>query len=361
MGFKKKESGVWVPSHLDQFELGEAISVGDWNVGPGGGRFIPMVRSELTLAGRLQAIRDAGATHIEFHSTEAPAKELKKIKQIVTDLGLNVGMVTANLFKGRPKYANGNFGHPDPKIRALAVKDTKEYINFGVAIGAPVYVYWNGSNGLRVRQGVPYTDLIKWTADSINQILHWMWDTHKENSLAFAIENKPNEPTQWSYPETAGDVIQICQMVDEPVRHLVGGNPEVCHEIMSGSNYALTLARLHVMGKLFHVHLNGATGKQMFDEDLPFGAGDVMTALETVWQLKELKYRGLVGFDVQPRPTDTDAQYAESVKQSIGRFHNLLGAITDLSDPDRRRFLGYQAKGNNAEIDKFFFDLLTGN
>ncbi|MEI7709131.1 MAG: sugar phosphate isomerase/epimerase family protein [bacterium] len=358
MAFKKNDQGVWVPTHLDQFELGTAYSVGDWNVGPGGGRFIPSVREERALAGRLKAIREAGATHVEFHSTEAPPKSIKHIGKVLADTGLEVGMVTANLFKGRPEYANGNFGHPDPKVRHLAIEDTKQYIAFGVKVGAPVYVYWNGSNGLRVRQGVSYTDLIKWTVEGINTVLHWMWHTYREKSLAFAIENKPNEPTMLGFPATAGDVLQICNMVDEPVRHLVGGNPELCHELMYGDNFALTLARFHSMQKLFHVHLNGASGKPMFDEDLPFGSGDLMAAFEAVWQLSELDYRGLVGFDVQPRPTDTDEQYAESVNQSIDNFDIFLETIHALSDADRINLATMQQESDNASIERFFLSFL---
>ena len=59
---------------------------------------------------------------------------------------------------------------------------------------------------------------------------------------------------------------------------MVGVNPEVGHEQMSGLNFAHGIAQALWHGKLFHIDLNGQRGIK-FDQDLVFGHGDLRQRL----------------------------------------------------------------------------------
>ena len=84
---------------------------------------------------------------------------------------------------------------------------------------------------------------------------------------------------------------------------MVGVNPEVGHEEMSGLNFAHGLAQALWRGKLFHVDLNGQHGPR-YDQDLRFGAGNARGAFWTVDILESGGYRGPRNFDFKPPRTE---------------------------------------------------------
>ena len=84
---------------------------------------------------------------------------------------------------------------------------------------------------------------------------------------------------------------------------MVGLNPEVGHEEMSGLNFAHGLAQALWHGKLFHVDLNGQNGPR-FDQDLRFGAGNARGAFWTVDILESGGYQGPRHFDFKPPRTE---------------------------------------------------------
>jgi xylose isomerase len=97
---------------------------------------------------------------------------------------------------------------------------------------------------------------------------------------------------------------------------MVGVNPEVGHEQMSGLNFAHGIAQALWHGKLFHIDLNGQRGIK-FDQDLVFGHGDLINAFSLV-DLLEFggpaggpAYDGPRHFDFKPsRTEDIDGVWA---------------------------------------------------
>lgn len=319
----EKVGGVWRP--VRSYKLGTAFSAGDWNISPGGGRFTPVMRKELTLAQRLRALREAGCTHVEFHSTEAPPGDLRKIKAALRQSGLKVAMITANLFKLQ-RYVGGNLGHPNQDVRSAAIDDTVNYIDFGIKhLDPDVYVYWNGSSGYNVPLGKDPLTTYRHIANSITIIVRNMVRKYgEENALPFCIEPKFNEPPSWGLPADVGEALTIISMLPDDVRPFVGVNPETCHSKIGLKQYHQELALAQFTGKLFYVHLNDGSGAK-FDEDRPFGF-DWQTAVLTVNTLTQGGYAGIVGFDVQPFPADQDSQQAESVRTSIEAFGRAMRA-----------------------------------
>lgn len=320
MAFKKNDAGQWVPA-IPTYELGTAFAAGVWNIGPGGGRFAPVMRPTLELDQTLALLKDAGCTHVEFHDTEAEPADAEKIMAAVKNAGLEVWMCTANLFKRGPEFAIGNFGAPVETTRKESVRRTKEYITTGIEVfGAQVYVYWNSSNGYGGPMMVNYKDMFQQTADGLSEVVQWMLDTYgPERALPIAIEPKPNEPANWGVPGDCGEALAVVSLMPKELQPFVGTNIETCHALMSGKRFAAELGLAAAADKCFYVHLNGGTGLK-FDEDIAFGDNDLGVAVETVWTMQEFGYNGVVGIDCQPLNTDTPDQQNASVARSIKNF-----------------------------------------
>ncbi|MSU56033.1 MAG: hypothetical protein EXS51_01860 [Candidatus Taylorbacteria bacterium] len=312
------------------------------------------MRSEISLARKLRNLREAGATHIEFHNTEAPAKDALAIMKVVRNEGMKVGMATANAFR-LPEYIGGNFGHPNPKVREQAIAAAKEYIAVAIEVfDADVYVYWNGSSGFNLLLGKPYKETYLWIAECITEVVRWMLTTYgHERAIPFCIEAKFNEPPSYGIPADAAEALAIINLLPEDVRPFVGTNTETCHSKIGMKRFAVEVALSAAFGKNFHIHLNDGTGAK-FDEDRPFGL-DWPTAVETVATLVDIDYQYLVGIDVQPFPADTDEQQAASVKTSIDEFKKAQQAAALI---DRAKLAELQFSNNDTEILRLFNNAL---
>lgn len=358
MAFKQDDAGRWTPV-LPQWPLGEAFGAGVWNIGPGGGRFAPVMRPALSREQTLAELKAAGCTHVEFHDTEAEPEEAESIMRAVRNAGLQVSMCTANLFKRGPEFANGNLGSPVAATRAEAIRRTKNYIRTGIEVfEAGVYVYWSSSNGYGGPLQVNYRDVFKMTADSLSEIVSWMLAEYgPERALPIAIEPKPNEPVGWSVPGDCGETLAIISLMPPDLQPFVGTNLETCHAMMAGKRYAAELGLAAAAGKCFYVHLNAGTGLK-YDEDLAFGDGDFGVAVETVYTLQEIGYTGVVGIDVQPLNTDTPAQQNASVARSIRNFRRAQEICATRIDAAELNAL--RATADRAALSDLFARVCSG-
>ena len=56
-------------------------------------------------------------------------------------------MATTNLFRD-PVFKDGAFTSNDPRVRAYALQKTMRAIDLGVELGAKIYVFWGGREGV---------------------------------------------------------------------------------------------------------------------------------------------------------------------------------------------------------------------
>lgn len=358
MAFQKNGAGAWQPV-FPSYPLGTAFGAGVWNLGPGGGRFAPVMRPALSLEQTLTGLKAAGCDFVEFHDTEAEPADAEKIMQAVKDAGMQVSMCTANLFKRGPEFAVGNFGAPVASTRREAVRRTKDYIRTGIEVfGAQVYVYWMSSNGFGGPLMTHYRDVFQQTADGLSEVVQWMLDEYgPERALPIAIEPKPNEPVNWGVPADCGEALAIIGLMPENLRPFVGTNLETCHSMMAGKRFAAELGLAAAAGKTFYIHLNAGTGLK-FDEDLAFGDADFGVAVETVWTLKEIGYAQVVGIDCQPLNTDTPAQQNASVARSVKNFQRAR-AVCD-TRIDAAELNALRAAGDRAGLSDLFARIVSG-
>ncbi len=159
--------------------------------------------------------------------------------------------------------------------------------------GAKVYVFWGGREGIE-------TDATKSAARGRQALPRGaelparLRARTRSTTSCFALEAKPNEPRGDIYLPTTGSILGFIETLDHP--EMVGVNPEVAHEHMSGLNFMHAVAQAWDAGKLFHIDLNDqAFGR--YDQDLRFGSHIVKSCFFLVKFLEDVKYPGMRHFD----------------------------------------------------------------
>jgi len=119
--------------------------------------------------------------------------------------------------------------------------------------------------------------------------------------IRFAFEPKPNEPRGDIFLPTVGHALAFINSLEHS--ELVGLNPEVGHEEMSGLNFHHGIAQALWHGKLFHIDLNAQKGPR-YDQDFRFASEGQKGALFLVDLLERAGYQGPRHFDCRAYRTE---------------------------------------------------------
>ncbi len=295
------------PSPQDKFTFGL------WTVGnPGRDPFGLPVRAVISPVQIVHMLAELGAYGVNLHDNDlipfnaTPTERdtiVKDFKAALASTGLKVPMATTNLFT-HPAFKDGAFTANDPKVRAFALQKTIRAIELGVELGASVYVFWGGREGVESDASKDPIESLKRFREAINFLCGYVKD--KKYNLRFALEPKPNEPRSDIFLPTTGAMLGFIATLDDPL--MVGVNPEVAHEHMSGLNFMHAAAQAWEAGKLFHIDLNDQKGPR-YDQDFRFGAETLKAAFFLVKFLEDVKYDGSKHFDAHAYRTE-DAQAA---------------------------------------------------
>lgn len=303
------------------------FTFGLWTVGnPGGDAFGEDVRPKLSPAEIVYLLGEVGAYGVNFHDNDlipidaTPAERqaiLKKFRKALADTGLVVPMATTNLF-GDPAFKDGAFTANDPKVRAYALHKTMHAIDLGVELGARIYVFWGGREGIDTDAAKDPVTGIKRFREALNFLCEYALDQGYD--LKFALEAKPNEPRGDIYFATTGAYLGFIETLDHP--EMVGVNPEVAHEHMAGLNFLHAVAQAWEAGKLFHIDLNDQNYAR-FDQDWRFGAQNLKQAFFLVKFLEQVGYQGSRHFDAHAFRTE-DIQGVKDFARGCMRTYLLL-------------------------------------
>jgi xylose isomerase len=284
------------------------FTFGLWTVGnTGRDPFGGPVREPKTPAELVRLLGEVGAYGVNFHdndlipidATPVEAEKIKKeFRKALDETGIKVPMATANLFFD-PIFKDGAFTSNDPKVRAYAIQKTLNAIDLGVEFGAKLYVFWGGREGTETDASKNPVDAIKRNREAMNFLCEYALD--KKYDLKFALEAKPNEPRADIYNPTTGHMLAFIATLDHP--EMVGVNPEVAHEHMSGLNFMHGVAQAWEAGKLFHIDLNDQYPGR-YDQDLRFGSRDLKAAFFLVKFLEDVGYAGSRHFDAHAYRTE---------------------------------------------------------
>ena len=284
------------------------FTFGLWTVGSvGRDPFGVPVRQALQPWELVYLLAEVGAYGVNFHDDDliplgASASEreaiLKRFKQALKDTGLVVPMATTNLFS-HPIFKDGAFTSNDPKVRAFALQKTMRAMDLGAELGAKVYVFWGGREGVDTDAAKNPVDAIKRYREAINFLCEYSLD--QGYGFKFALEAKPNEPRGDIYFPTTGAYLAFINTLDHP--EMVGVNPEVAHEHMAGLNFLHAVAQAWEAGKLFHIDLNDQNYVR-FDQDWRFGAQNLKQAFFLVKFLEDVGYESSRHFDAHAYRTE---------------------------------------------------------
>ena len=283
------------PKPEDKFTFG-LWTVGNIGRDPFGGP----VRNAISPVEIVHLLAEVGAYGVNYHDndlipidatpTEAD-RIFKDFQQALAATGLKVPMATTNLFSDAA-FKDGAFTSNDPRVRAYAMQKVMRCIDQGVELGAEVFVFWGGREGVESDATKKAQDSLKRMRDAINFFSEYV--ISQKYNLRFALEPKPNEPRGDLYLPTVGAMLGFIATLDHP--EMIGVNPEVAHEHMAGLNFMHAVAQAWDAGKLFHIDLND----QMFgryDQDYRFGSAMLKQNFFLVKFLEDVGYSGSKHFD----------------------------------------------------------------
>ena len=297
-------------NHLQPVK-GDKFTFGLWTVGnPGRDPFGEPTRQPIAPVTIVKRLSELGAYGVNFHDNDlvpidATVVErdriVKEFKAALSDYGIVVPMATTNLFSD-PVFKDGAFTSNDPRVRLYTIQKTMRAMDLGAEVGAKIYVFWGGREGAEVDAAKDACEAIKWFREGLNFLCEY--SKSQGYDYKFALEAKPNEPRGDIYFPSTGAYLGFIETLDHP--EMVGVNPEVGHEQMSGLNFYHVVAQALEAGKLFHIDLNDQKGPR-FDQDLRFGSEGIKNLFFLVKLLEEKGYEGPRHFDAHAyRSEDED-------------------------------------------------------
>lgn len=335
------------PTRDDRFTFGL------WTVNnPGRDPFGHPVRSAMSPTHIVEKLSELGAWGVNFHDNdlipfEATARERERIvaefKRALDATGMVVPMVTTNLFT-HPIFRDGAFTSHDPRVRAFALQKVMRNMDLGAELGAKIYVFWGGREGVDTHAGKDARDSIKYMREAINFLCEYNID--QGYGYTFALEPKPNEPRGDLFLPTVGHALAFITTLDHP--EMVGVNPEVAHERMAGLDFVYAVAQAIDAGKLVHIDLNDQVMGR-YDQDFRFGQADPRNAFFLVKLLEDAGYGGPKHFDAHAlRTEDEDGVWAFAA--GCMRTYKILQekARRFNADPEIQGLLA-EIKGRGAE------------
>lgn len=284
------------------------FTFGLWTVGStGSDPFGYAVRKKLDPPTLVHLLAEVGAYGVNFHDNDlvpidaTPAERdriVADFKKALKETGLVVPMATTDLFHD-PAFKDGAFTANDPGVRGYALQKTMQAIDLGAELGAKVYVFWGGREGVDTDASKNPVTAIQRNREAMNFLCEYI--RHNGYDMKVALEPKPNEPRGDLYNATVGHMLGFIATLDHP--EMVGVNPEMAHEHMAGLNFLHGVAAAWDAGKLFHIDLNDqAFGR--YDQDYRFSSISLKASFFLVKFLEDVGYQGSRHFDAHAYRTE---------------------------------------------------------
>jgi xylose isomerase len=362
-------------SDLYQPKPEHKFTFGLWTVGnTGRDPFGDDVRESLSPVDLVYLLAEVGAYGVNFHDNdlvpfEATPTERDQIvrdfKKALAATGLVVPMATTNLFF-HPVFKDGAFTSNDPKVRKFALQKTMRSIDLGVELGAKIYVFWGGREGVESDATKDPVLGLKRFREALNFLTEYVIDQGYD--LKFALEAKPNEPRGDIFLPTTGAMLGFIATLDHS--EMVGVNPEMAHEHMAGLNFLHAVAQAWDAGKLFHIDLNDQNYVR-FDQDWRFGSQNIKQSFFLVKFLEDVGYLGSRHFDSHAYRTEDHQGVKDFARGSIRtylilkekarRFNadpEIQALISQVNDDDgaMRDFAGAYTPQKAAALKTYPFD-----
>ncbi len=296
------------PTPTDKF------SFGLWTVGwAARDQFGSASRPDLDPFDSVRKLAELGAWGFTFHdndvipfdaSEDERERLIGTLQSTIAETGMVCEMVTTDTF-AEPIFKDGAFTSNDRDVRRYALRKVLRNVDLAGRLGAETFVMWGGREGSEYDSSKDLFASFERYAEGIDTVAGYI--KSQGYDMRVGLEPKPNEPRGNIFLPTIGHALAFIEKLEHG--DIVGINPEVGHEQMATLNYTHGLAQALWADKLFHIDLNGQHGP-MYDQDLVFGHGDLISAFFTVDLLENGfpsrpgAYEGARHFDYKTSRTD---------------------------------------------------------
>lgn len=173
------------------------------------------------------------------------------MEQLINETGVNLLWGTANLFS-HPRYMNGAFTSPNPKIFAHAAAQVKKAMEITKKLEGENFVFWGGREGYETLLNTN----MKFEQENLARFLHMAVDY--ANKIDFEgqllIEPKPKEPTKHQYDFDVANVMAFLQKYDLLDHFKI--NIEANHATLAGHNFQHELQYARINNLLGSIDAN---------------------------------------------------------------------------------------------------------
>jgi xylose isomerase len=330
------------------------FAFGLWTVGNRGrDPFGEAVRPKLETVDMIKGLADIGVWGVSFHDDDlmsfgAPQSqrraELDAFKKALDETGMVCSMATTNLFF-HPVFKDGAFTSNDKQIRRYAIQKVMRNLDVAAELGAPIYVFWGGREGVESAAAKDSRDALSRFKEALDFLSGYVLD--KGYDIKFALEPKPNEPRGDIFLPTVGHALGFIDTLEHP--EMVGVNPEVAHETMSGLSFYQGVAQAAWQKKLFHIDLNDQRPGR-YDQDFRFGSEGLKDHFFLVRLLENSKYAGAKHFDAHPYRTEGPEGVWDFARGCIRNYLALAAKAAEFDqDPRVQEALAYAGVPELAE------------
>ena len=332
----------------------DRFSFGLWTIGNRGrDPFGEATRPKIETVDMIKGLAELGVWGVSFHDDDlmtfgAPESqrraEVDAFKKALDETGMVCTMATTNLFH-HPVFKDGAFTSNDPAIRRYAIQKVLRNIDLAAELGAPTYVFWGGREGVETAASKDTRDALSRYAEALDFLAGYVKD--KGYDLRFALEPKPNEPRGDIFLPTVGHALAFISTLEHA--EMVGVNPEVAHETMSGLSFYQAVAQAIWQDKLFHIDLNDQRIGR-FDQDFRFGSEGIKDHFFLVRLLETSGYSGPKHFDAHAYRTEDTQGVWDFARGCIRNYLALAAKAREFDhDPRVAEAMAYSGVAQLAE------------
>jgi len=230
--------------------------------------------------------------------------DIKKMKKIIADEGLEVSAVGAGNF-GEAKWQHGGVTSYDKSIRTEAMDISKRAIEAASELGAKVLVFWPAHDGYDYYFQTDYQRKWDMIVESVRELAEMNRD------ISIGIEYKPKEPRTHQIIPNASKALRLSE--DSGCDN-VGVVMDVGHAFLAQENPAEEAVYLMNRNRLVHLHSNDNYAD--WDYDMIPGSVHLWEFIELFYWLDKLGYSGWINFDICPFREDSIKSCSLSIKHT---------------------------------------------
>lgn len=216
------------------------------------------------------------------------APDLPRIKQMVHDRGLEVCMVTTDLWT-QAKWGLGSLSAQNKQTRQDAIDEVKRSMDMAAELGAHYVNVWSGQDGYDYLFQSHYQNAWQWMVDGLR-----ICAQHR-NDVSIVVEYKPKEPRTHI---GIGNVGKAVLLLNEVHCENTGVLLDTGHAAQAYENPAESVALLSRWNRLAYLHFNDNWHE--WDDDMLVGSVHTIELFETIYWLKKVKYSGWLTLDLYP-------------------------------------------------------------